>query len=207
MNAPAPTTVNLVRLADATAQPWRNGGGLTRELLTWQRPDLPSSQGWSVRVSVADIARDGPFSAYPGVTRAFTVLEGEGVTLDWGDARSRRLGPADDPLHFDGADAPGCQLSGGPTRDLNLMTRSADGQARMGRARPGESGPAPGRWRALYTHAAGRLAIGDAEVSLEPGTLCWQAGPGGADSPRWQWLQGTQAWWLELVPPPKEPAR
>ena len=93
MNAPAPTTVNLVRLADATAQPWRNGGGMTRELLTWQRPDLPSSQGWSVRVSVADIARDGPFSAYPGVTRAFTVLEGEGVTLDWGGGRSRRLGP------------------------------------------------------------------------------------------------------------------
>ena len=34
-----------------------------------------------------------------------------------------------------------------------------------------------------------------------------QRGPGGADSPRWQWLQGTQAWWLELVPPSKEPAR
>ena len=55
--------------------------------------------------------------------------------------------------------------------------------------------------------AGGILAIGDAEVSLEPGTLWWQAGPGDADSPRWQWLHGAQAWWLELVPPSKEPAR
>ncbi|MFG5407966.1 HutD family protein [Piscinibacter sakaiensis] len=40
------------------AQPWRNGGGHTRELWTW-----PADGPWQARLSVADIAADGPFSA------------------------------------------------------------------------------------------------------------------------------------------------
>ena len=57
-------------------QPWRNGGGVTRELLAW-----PDGGDWRVRVSVADIDADGPFSAFPGVERWFAVLEGAGVAL------------------------------------------------------------------------------------------------------------------------------
>ena len=68
----------IVHIDDVRAQPWKNGGGLTRELLAW-----PSRDAWSVRVSVADIERDGPFSPFPGVERWFTVLEGAGVVLDF----------------------------------------------------------------------------------------------------------------------------
>jgi uncharacterized protein len=56
----------LVRTADVPAQPWRNGGGVTRTLLARPRGDA-----WQVRVSVADVAVNGPFSRFPGVERWF----------------------------------------------------------------------------------------------------------------------------------------
>jgi environmental stress-induced protein Ves len=100
---------------------WRNGGGLTRELLAW-----PDARGWQVRVSVAEIARDGPFSDFPGVERWFTVLKGAGVELAFA-GRAVRLTRTDAPLRFDGAAAPGCRLLDGPTQDLNLMLRGLRG--------------------------------------------------------------------------------
>ena len=107
---------------DAVApQAWRNGAGTTRELFAW-----PAHQPWNVRISVADVAADGPFSAFPGVERWFAVIEGRGVALDFGDA-IERVGRGDAPLRFDGARAPMCRLLDGPTRDLNLMLRNARG--------------------------------------------------------------------------------
>ncbi|MEO8526020.1 MAG: HutD family protein [Caldimonas sp.] len=54
----------VARFADTAAQPWRNGGGVTRELLAW-----PGVGDWCVRVSIADIEADGPFSTFSGVQR------------------------------------------------------------------------------------------------------------------------------------------
>ncbi len=110
--------------------PWKNGGGQTRELLR-----LPASgadpgsvsQDWRLRLSLADITADGPFSAFHGVRRWFAVIEGEGVVLGLaGGERAVRRGDA--PLSFDGDEAPGCRLIGGATRDLNLMLQGLDGE-------------------------------------------------------------------------------
>jgi uncharacterized protein len=106
-------------LASVAAVPWKNGGGITRELLAW-----PSAQDWSIRVSVADIARDGPFSAFPNVERHFAVLEGEGVELE-GVGTIRR---DDQPVSFAGEAARGCRLLSGATRDLNVMIRRDRGR-------------------------------------------------------------------------------
>lgn len=106
-------TVSIVHLNDVTPQRWRNGGGVTRELVAW--PDAPN---WLMRLSVADIERDGPFSAFPGIKRWFAVLHGSGVRLG---AETSVLGVGDTPFQFDGALAPDCALIDGPTRDLNLM--------------------------------------------------------------------------------------
>ena len=114
--APSAIALDLVR-----PQPWRNGGGVTRELHAWPTPDA-----WNVRVSVADIDVDGPFSALPGVVRWFAVIEGAGVDLDF-DTGVRRMTSADAPLRFDGGTPPSCRLVDGPTRDLNLMLRDAQG--------------------------------------------------------------------------------
>lgn len=108
------------------AQAWKNGGGQTRELHVWP----PDAKTWQLRISVADITRDGPFSSFPGVHRWFTVLTGAGVCLrlPGGDTT---LGPHDPPVAFDGADAPECRLLGGPTLDLNVMTRHGHSTLKM----------------------------------------------------------------------------
>lgn len=111
----------LVRADDVPPQPWRNGFGRTRELLA-----RPGPADWCVRVSVADIERHAPFSAFPGVERWFAVLKGAGVELQVG-AATHRLVRGDAPLRFDGAAPAQCRLIDGPTRDLNLMLRGAWG--------------------------------------------------------------------------------
>src|SRR6202012_5160318 len=94
--------------------------GVTRELLR-----LPAGSGddWTLRISVADIDADGPFSPFPGITRWFAVLTGAGVRLVFPE-RVLNVRHGDSPLRFDGADAPGCTLLDGPTRDLNVMVRA-----------------------------------------------------------------------------------
>jgi len=115
------STARVVRVDETPPQRWRNGGGWTRELLVW-----PAAADWRVRVSVADIEVDGPFSSFPGVRRFFAVLEGLGVelTID-GELHQRRS--ADAALQFAGDAATSCRLLQGPTRDLNLMVRGTGG--------------------------------------------------------------------------------
>jgi environmental stress-induced protein Ves len=141
-----------ILLADSIPPtPWRNGGGQTRELFA-----DPPGTGWRLRVSLADIERDGPFSPFPGVQRHFAVLEGEGVVLTL-DGQEQQLTPASDPLAFDGVLAPDCRLIAGPTRDLNLMLRG-----RRGTLQPGRSGQAWTqfwRWRAVFCGGAAQLLL------------------------------------------------
>jgi environmental stress-induced protein Ves len=214
-------TVHLVRWADAPAQPWRNGGGTTRELLAWPAlaaaPPGPagdssvrssgSAMPWQLRVSVADITRDGPFSAFPGVGRAFAVLEGPGVVLDFATAPdagmppgahpagTMRLTPADAAITFDGAQAPGCQLIDGPTRDLNLMVLESAGRPVMARAAAGQSWAPGGRWRGLYTHGSACLETAAGRLELPPACLAWTEET--TASP-WRLFAGEHCWWLAL---------
>ena len=141
-------SIAIVLLSQCPPEPWRNGGGTTRTLLTWplglpppaaafgagaRSVALPTPSWW-LRVSVADITQDGPFSAYEGIDRGFAVLEGEGVVLDLPDG-SRRLRPAYAPVAFAGESAAACRLLGGPTRDLNLMVKRGAGRLHLGARR------------------------------------------------------------------------
>ena len=132
-------------------QAWRNGGGRTRELLV-----RPAGPDWKVRVSLADIDADGPFSAFPGVERWFVVVQGAGVVLQFaGVERVVRWGDA--PLCFDGELAPACALINGPTRDLNLMLRGGVGAMRA--VRHSEPWSEAFEERGLFTLRAGELQI------------------------------------------------
>lgn len=168
--------MHIVRLAQVAAEPWRNGGGTTRPLLAW-----PAPAGWQLRVSVARIERDGPFSAYPGVARHFVVLAGAGVALAWED-RVVHLGPTSEPLAFDGADPPGCRLLDGATDDLNLMVRADAGRGHLARIVPGHAWQPAARWRGLYTQEAALLQAAGSEWPLAAGTLVWSAA---ADAGAW----------------------
>ena len=147
-------------------QRWRNGGGWTRELLA-----MPSAQDWHIRVSVADIESDGPFSAYPGVQRWFAVLAGTGVELTIDGTMHRMTPSSNAPLCFDGTAATRCRLLDGATRDLNLMLRGASGgiaRCASGLSRqPRESGCG------LFAATAGRCLTGGERLEVPADTLLW----------------------------------
>lgn len=141
---------STVRTADVAAEPWRNGGGVTRALLV-----RPRGGAWKVRVSVADVAGNGPFSRFPGVQRWFAVLDGAGVVLTIGTTE-HRLGSGDDALSFPGDVAVRCRLVDGPTRDLNLMLSGVPGAMR--RVVAAEAWRPEARECGLYATTAGRCA-------------------------------------------------
>ena len=185
----------IVVRADATPRrPWRNGGGQTRELLAW-----PDPANWRLRISLADIEADGPFSAFPGVQRWFTVLKGAGVELTI-DGRPLRLTRNDEPLRFDGAATTTCRLLDGPTLDLNLMLRGMAG--RLLTAADGiEWRPALAQ-SGLFTAVAGRCRSDGESIALPayalvwfaraPASLCFDAGQRPAAVTGW-WLEAAEA--------------
>jgi environmental stress-induced protein Ves len=157
-------------------------------------------------VSVADITQDGPFSAFPGIDRCFTVLEGAGVALML-DGQAVDLVPGDDPLRFDGAAAPGCRLLHGPTRDLNLMVRASAGRAAMTAATVGAPWRSTATWRGLYVHGAAEVDFGAGLQTLSAAALVWQAfdapNEAGTESDHpvgWTLIRGGPAWWLWMEP-------
>ncbi len=160
-----------VRSESVPPTPWRNGGGRTRELLT-----RPRQGEWRLRISLADIDQDGPFSAFPGTQRWFGVVAGSGVSLRFGQDMHRLT--ADSPaLRFDGAAAPDCHLLDGPTRDLNLMLRS--GTAHMSQVQGLAAWDAPIRERGLFAIREGTLHCAGRDALLLPAlTLVWFVGAG-----------------------------
>jgi hypothetical protein len=189
-------TIHVIELARVAPQPWRNGGGQTRELLAW--PQSAPRGEWLLRVSVADIEQDGPFSPFPGVQRCIAMIEGAGVVLTLADG-GHRLTRDSMPLAFDGAEAPGCRLIEGPTRDLNLMGRRIAGRIRMWPAAAGDTAPAMARWLGLYTASPAVLGgMGSGPLSLPARSLAWSEAPQAS----WQLEAapgaGLRAWWLLL---------
>ncbi len=159
------TGIERFDLAAIPASPWKNGAGLTREIATGS-PDAASvSAGFDWRISVAEVGRDAPFSAFPGIDRCIVLLSGAGMRLLASDpAIEFRLDQALVPLHFSGDLALQAALIDGPCQDFNVMTRR-------------------GRWRSAVTrHDAAVTVAGDAPGLL----LCcrgqWLLGRPGNDS-------------------------
>lgn len=161
--------------ADIPPTLWKNGGGTTRELLAW-----PTPQDWTLRLSVAQVDADGPFSRFDGITRWFAVLAGSGVRLHMPDAgQTHSLDASSNPLAFDGALAVDCTLIDGPTQDFNLMARSArHPQTRMQRVK-GQArwhGKTPTLLAVWANTAPATLQLGDhPSLGIAAGTLAWTA--------------------------------
>ncbi|MFE7512563.1 HutD family protein [Streptomyces sp. NPDC057540] len=173
---------------------WRNGGGATREIVSWP----VGAEGFQWRASVADIDRDGPFSAFPGVVRTFTPLTGDGVrlTAPGGFDRTART---EEPLEFPGGLELVAELLGGPCRVLNLMVRGDRPAARVERV-TGRVVPPEGHAGVLHV-LRGRWRAGDGGAPLEAGQGVWWAGddeaPGGAVAPL---APGAAALWADVAP-------
>jgi uncharacterized protein len=186
-------TIHILRTQEAPPQAWRNGGGVTRELLAWP----PEVEPWSLRLSVADVETDGPFSSFPGVERWFVVTRGAGVVLKFPQGE-RRVALNDAPLCFDGSLAPGCRLIKGATRDLNLMLR--DGHGLMRPVDRGVGWEAGFALRGLYTASAGTWTDGIEHHPLAANSLLW------CDDGRaavWSFDSAAtpmRAWWIAYTP-------
>lgn len=109
-------------LAAIAPTPWKNGGGATREIAAW--PPGAGMDTFDWRISVADIAADGPFSAFPGIDRQIVLIDGAGVHLQaHDDSFCHKLVRIGEPYAFSGDTAIHAALVDGPTRDFNVMTR------------------------------------------------------------------------------------
>ena len=118
MDATPGSALGVLRREDQPVTPWRNGGGVTREVAfgLWG-----SRTEFEWRVSIAEVEQAGPFSSFPGVERTIMLLEGEQMVLTVDGVErplQRRV-----PFTFSGDSATTCQIPAGPTRDLNVMTQ------------------------------------------------------------------------------------
>lgn len=111
----------VIRWGEARAMPWKNGGGVTHEIAV--SPPDASLEDFVWRVSMAEVAADGPFSSFAGIDRTLALMSGAGIELDFADGHTARVDPLQAPCSFDGA--MGCfgRLIDGPILDLNIMTR------------------------------------------------------------------------------------
>ena len=170
LHCPPHVPLQVVRFDDIPSVPWKNGGGITRELLAW-----PGSSSWSLRVSVADVAASGPFSIFSGVDRWFGVLQGEGVTLHTAGAPAPVAVRAGDALHaFTGDAITQCHLINGLTRDFNVMSKRDQVVVRVGAV---SESPVLATRAALIACFVSREATlrvnGDTPLKLSPLSLAW----------------------------------
>jgi environmental stress-induced protein Ves len=160
--------MQVLRAADRQAAPWKNGGGVTREVAAW--PPGAGFDDFTWRVSMAEVTADGPFSSFPGVDRILAVLEGR-LQLDvQGEARIT-LSPETAPAAFPGDAAAHAVVEAGRVLDLNLMSRR--GTVRAGLIRldvllPQVVGPFNGAGLVIAARSPLRVVSPAGACELEP---------------------------------------
>lgn len=120
----------LIPYAGLSPVPWKNGGGSTTQIAVF--PPDAGFEDFDWRVSLATIAEDGAFSAFPGVERTLALVDGHGMTLEI-DERPVLLTRADPVAAFDGESRVVAKLNRGPSTDFNVMTRLDHCYHRFGR--------------------------------------------------------------------------
>ncbi|MGW5739014.1 MULTISPECIES: HutD/Ves family protein [Streptomyces] len=140
---------DVLRWSAYRSVPWKNGGGMTREVASGDVGQAADGFDW--RVSVADVEVEGPFSAFPGIDRVITLVEGEGMVLTV-DGAPRLVEPLS-PFAFSGDAATDCRLKAGAVRDMNVMTRRGRARAQVRIA------PVAGEQGADVACAAGEILL------------------------------------------------
>lgn len=113
--------MEIIRFADIRPEPWRNGGGVTRELASHPKAASAQDGAWDWRVSIADVSKAGEFSAFPGMERVITIIDGELLLLSV-DGSEHPLEKYR-PFRFSGDAPSSATLPTGDIRDLNVIAR------------------------------------------------------------------------------------
>ncbi|MCU6479582.1 HutD family protein [Arthrobacter sp. A2-55] len=108
--------MGIIRYAALKAAPWANGGGVTRQVAAG-----PDPANWDWRISIAEVAKAGAFSAFPGMERIITIIDGEliALTVDGAERAVEKFRP----FRFSGDSDTSATLPTGALKDLNLITR------------------------------------------------------------------------------------
>ena len=114
--------MEIIRYAELRAEPWRNSGGVTRELASHPKAASAQDGAWDWRVSIAEVSKAGAFSAFPGMDRVLTVIDGELLllTVDGAEHPLEKYRP----FRFSGEADTASALPTGDIRDLNVITRN-----------------------------------------------------------------------------------
>ncbi len=189
--------VHLFDRNNLIATPWKNGGGVTREIACRFPPaeqaqhetssedgagreghDHDHTQASSLfdwRISIAHIASDSPFSAFDGVDRVITLLDGSGVCLQSADGSiDHRLDHLLAPFAFPGEAPIQATLLAGDCHAFNVMTRRDRCQTNVMILR--ESGEVRATPDGLLMATDGEWRVrssGGEEVGLRPNSGLW----------------------------------
>ena len=129
------TGITLLPDAERQAQPWKNGGGVTREIAVF--PAGADLEAFDWRISTASVAAPGRFSHFDGVDRVLAVIEGR-LHLRFEDGNDAEELTADSPpLAFAGDVGVFGTPVGGGVADLNVMVRRGVWMATIERITPG----------------------------------------------------------------------
>ena len=114
--------MEIIRYAELRAEPWRNKGGVTRELASHPKAASAQDGAWDWRVSIAEVSTAGAFSTFPGMDRVLTVIDGELLllTVDGAEHPLEKYRP----FRFSGEADTASALPTGDIRDLNVITRN-----------------------------------------------------------------------------------
>jgi uncharacterized protein len=113
--------LKIIRAIDCRTTRWKNGGGSTTEIAI-EPPDA-SLQCFDWRISMAQVASDGPFSEFSGIDRTLAVVKGNGLQLSIDGKAAVTLDCYSDPIQFPGDVATSARLLSGEITDLNVMSR------------------------------------------------------------------------------------
>ncbi len=170
------TLHRLLTPADYRRMPWKNGGGMTTEIAAWPAGAAPDAFDW--RVSIADVANDGPFSRFAGFDRTIVLMAGGGMQLA-GEGRVAMLTEPFEPYAFSGDDRVDCTLLGGPVCDFNLIVRRGRLRGTVAVLRDDGGSVPPARFRLCHAAAGAFVCLrgGEAPLVIEAGdTLRVDAG-------------------------------
>lgn len=155
--------ITPTRLCDVPATRWKNGKGITRELLRVAAHGNPDD--FALRISIANMDCDAGFSTYPGIDRILAILRGSGMELI--DVPTGAVCHALRGRYSSVAFAGERQLEGrlpdGPILDFNVMVRRDMATAAVRIVEPSRTVPAL-NCRLLF------VAQGQARITFEDGS-------------------------------------
>src|SRR3546814_862900 len=127
--SPSSTRIEAIPASALQPSPWKNGGGITREIHVYPAGAGPESFAW--RISAADVTQAGPFSSYRNIDRTIVLTHGGSMLLLDGAGRTHHRLKRWEPHQFSGETTIRAELPDGPTRDFNLMVRRGAGTGRL----------------------------------------------------------------------------